>query len=404
MATALQPYDYQPVPVSPPGGLLASAVGDPLAPAPPIDPNTYENDDVVGQLNAITAADSGYMQLARTSGLQTANKRGLLNSSLAAGASQAAAIAAAAPLASQNAAQSAQRNQTRLQAHFTGEQQRVDIEARDKMLNEQLRSEEERLGRQLTSQELQQQRDIANRLQMQVADIMSQQFMQERQIGATQQITQMNIDAESERLGRQLTAAEQQQIRDLSAQQARLQLQLDVQSTLTREGYATDIARANLDATTRVQLANIQNLSENQRAALSYYLAQDQIYAQSVGNLYANKDMPTPARDQAMSLFLALRNSNINMPAILFGTTTTWGGIPTGTPTGGTPTGTTPTGTFTPPAGTGTGNINYYTGPSADDISAMWNDGIAGNARTATTAYNAWQTTNNNGAGLLTRL
>lgn len=346
MATAANPYDYDPIPVPPVGGLLQTAVGTPGAPQPPIDPNTYENDDVVGQLNAITSADSGYMQLARTSGLQTANRRGLLNTSIAAGASQAAAIAAAAPLASQNASQSAQRNLTRLGAHFTGEQQQADIASREKMLDEQLASEEARLGRQLTSQELQQQRDIANRLEMQGYDLTAQKFMQQQQIAATDKLTKMNIDAESERLGRTLTAQEQAQIRELSAQQANLKLQLANNTSIANLQEAGATSRANLDAQTRIQLEHMSNLSEEQKATLAYYLQEDQIYAQSVSNLYANEALPAPARDAAIQQFNALKNAGVNLPGTLFGLDLSWGApTPPGTPA---PTPTTPPPTTTP--------------------------------------------------------
>lgn len=55
------------------------------------------------QLEEITKKDSALMQRAATKGKQYANKRGLLNSSLAAGASQAAMLEAATPIAQQDA-------------------------------------------------------------------------------------------------------------------------------------------------------------------------------------------------------------------------------------------------------------------------------------------------------------
>lgn len=57
------------------------------------------------QLNGLLASNSPYMQYATQQGLNTAGARGLLNSSLAAGSAQGAAIAAAAPIAQENATQ-----------------------------------------------------------------------------------------------------------------------------------------------------------------------------------------------------------------------------------------------------------------------------------------------------------
>lgn len=58
---------------------------------------------VSGQLDSILAKGSPYLERARAGAAQTANARGLLNSSMAAGAGEAAAIDAALPIASADA-------------------------------------------------------------------------------------------------------------------------------------------------------------------------------------------------------------------------------------------------------------------------------------------------------------
>lgn len=78
-----------------------------------------EDDSVVTRLNGLLASDSTYMQTARAAGTRTASRRGLLNSSIAAGAAESAAIAAGAPLASQDAQQTFQRNQATLEGGIT---------------------------------------------------------------------------------------------------------------------------------------------------------------------------------------------------------------------------------------------------------------------------------------------
>ncbi|TDX29095.1 hypothetical protein DFO67_108139 [Modicisalibacter xianhensis] len=60
-------------------------------------------DTVQGQLNSILKSNSPLMKRAATQGKQYANKRGLLNSSMAAGATQGAMIDAATPIAQQDA-------------------------------------------------------------------------------------------------------------------------------------------------------------------------------------------------------------------------------------------------------------------------------------------------------------
>lgn len=77
-----------------------------------------ENDSVSEKLTGLLATDSKYLTQARGAGERTANRRGLMNSSIAAGSSEAAAIAAAAPIASQDAAQIAQKNNAVLEGNI----------------------------------------------------------------------------------------------------------------------------------------------------------------------------------------------------------------------------------------------------------------------------------------------
>lgn len=67
--------------------------------------------DIGARVADLTSQDSAMMRQARTSGMQQANKRGLMNSSMGIGAAQGAAIAAATPIASQ---ESQEATQTRL--------------------------------------------------------------------------------------------------------------------------------------------------------------------------------------------------------------------------------------------------------------------------------------------------
>lgn len=124
-----------PLPITPPKALTA-AVPTPSSSniAPAVGPNIFSQADLTGtatqqfdaskmagtmtgstdnvvgsnslvsnQLNSLIAQDSPYIQMARTRAAQVANERGLVNSSMAAGAGEAAAIDRAMPIAQQDA-------------------------------------------------------------------------------------------------------------------------------------------------------------------------------------------------------------------------------------------------------------------------------------------------------------
>ncbi len=74
----------------------------------------YEDDSVSKQVNKLTSQNSPLMQQAKTAGMKSANRRGLLNSSMAVGESQREAYNAAIPIASQEASQIANKNTQRM--------------------------------------------------------------------------------------------------------------------------------------------------------------------------------------------------------------------------------------------------------------------------------------------------
>lgn len=132
------------------------------------DPNTgawkYEDDSVEGRVKGLVDVNNPLMQQARTQGMQSASRRGLINSSISAGAAQAAVVDKAVPIATADANITAQKN---LSAQgFTQNKEIVGIQeqGQNTRLDKQLTAQrdiaageqaaaKERLGMQLTAQE-----------------------------------------------------------------------------------------------------------------------------------------------------------------------------------------------------------------------------------------------------------
>ena len=104
-----------------------------------INPNDATN--AASQLNAITSSNSPYIQLAQQQGMLSAAQRGLQNSSLASGASEAAAVQAAAPLAEQNA-----------QSATAGELQNSQLQTQASEFNAGQQNANQQLNAQLATQ------------------------------------------------------------------------------------------------------------------------------------------------------------------------------------------------------------------------------------------------------------
>lgn len=97
-------------------GLLSGTKTPTAAAIPAAASYARRDDSVTNALTNLVSKDSPLMRQAQTSGLQTANRRGLLNSSMAVKAAEDAAYAAAVPIASQEASQAAGENLANLDA------------------------------------------------------------------------------------------------------------------------------------------------------------------------------------------------------------------------------------------------------------------------------------------------
>lgn len=115
----------------------ASTVG-PLAGIKNGQINPNDSTNAASQLDAITNANSPYVQLAEQQGLLSAASRGLENSSIGAGAAEAAGVAAAAPLAEQNAGAATQGMLTNAQLQTQVAEQNAAAQNAAQLQNSQL--------------------------------------------------------------------------------------------------------------------------------------------------------------------------------------------------------------------------------------------------------------------------
>ena len=156
---------------------------------------------VSGRLNTLLDAESPYIQRARTRAKQFANRRGLLSSSIAAGAGEAAAIDAALPIAQADAGIAAGERQMRSQEFQQARDHRVqqimqqrglDHESAEKQADRELSTYMQERG--IESSEYMQERGIESSEFMQDRDHRVQQLMQEK--GLTHEAAQKQADRE----------------------------------------------------------------------------------------------------------------------------------------------------------------------------------------------------------------
>ena len=195
-----------------------------------VQPQTYAPDEsgtVAGQMSGLLSPDSPYMEVARTKGIQFANQRGLLHTSLAGEASQKAAIESALPIAQQDAKAYTDAGLSR-QAY---EQQAglTDIQAG--------------AASQLATQEAQHKGALAGQQIQAQSALSTQEAQQTRQLAEYSALVQSGLSAQEaqQRLG--LSTQEAQQTRQLAEYGALVQSGLSAQEAQQRLGLSTQEAQ-----------------------------------------------------------------------------------------------------------------------------------------------------------------
>lgn len=301
---AVSNYPYQPMPVPPPGGLLGTLVGTQNQPLPPEPP--LEDDDVVNQMNRITAPNSQYMRLAETQGKQLANRRGLLNTSMAVGAAQASRVAAAAPLAQANSQNIAARNQQRLQT--SGQMAVTELQGRNQreIAAAEIASREAMLGRELTQREAESIR--SNQTQRYGTDTQAQ--VTRESYALQERMTAAEIASREAIVGRQLTQAERESVRQDMAQRHGI----DTQAATQRELSAAEIAQR--DRSLAAQLASEEarlgrQLSQAEVESLRQAETQRIIASQEIGLRRELSAAEIAQRDRGLAMQLASEEARL---------------------------------------------------------------------------------------------
>ena len=262
-----------------------------------------ENDDVVKGTTDLMAGDSPLIKQARSQGMAAGNRRGLLNSSMAAGAAQGAAYAAAIPLASQNSSQTHTKNMQGQERLGLLERQNVDNTAQMDRLTTNNKAELDRLGAaagyDLTRQNAQNQADMDRLNRSGELD------------AATQQRTITANMAQLQESGR--LEAQRQDAQNL----ANLELQ--------RQGGNIDIAKINTQADRAMEELKTSLASQDRErataAATSMLNSQDSLLAAIMGN----PDIDAATRERMLADNQARRQIALDVVGQLYDVELTWG-------------------------------------------------------------------------------
>jgi len=299
--TPVRPTPVNPTPVRPTPTIPPTVNPTPVRPTPMIppaaNPTSYSVDPstqtVAGQMEGLLAAGSPYIDRARYSAAVTANARGLLNTSIAAGAGEAAAIDAALPMAQQDAQtyfaqanlnQNTENNFELFNTEFAYNDYFKDVDfANATALNEQQNAAD--LANKTALNEQQNAADLANKTalndQQNAADLANATALNDQQNAA---------------------AMDLQTLQDAGAVQ-RTQMEIDANATSAELLNTLDRDKMTAD---------------NYQSFTSAVGTLSQQYQQSFSNLASNNDMDATAKQDAITELQLGYESQFNYFADLF--------------------------------------------------------------------------------------
>lgn len=275
---------------------------------PPIDPNKFINtqpqvdDTVAGNVAKLASQDSALNQMARTEGLKAANRRGLLNSSMAVNASQDAVLQNIMPIATQDAAQAFQKNQAARQFEYgmVGQTQQQGWQTAENIAQRGFLGTQADLDRDLQST-------------LQANQINANDALQIRQIASTEGIESAN---------RALQKALQET--DIQFRMSEGKLDREAAVAAQERDIAFKKSESALDRSLQEQIAK-WNLSSNDRNAAAQMLTNmESMYQNSYASIMANTNLDSGTRTSYLTAAKNMRDTQINMVEQMYNVDLKW--------------------------------------------------------------------------------
>lgn len=250
------------------------------------------NDSMADMVTKITAKDSPLMRAAQTEGLKVANRRGLLNSSFAAGATQRAMLDAALPIASQDASTAANKNAA-ARAFEYGMAAQDDQQA-------------------FASAEAGKDRGLQRELSL-------------AQIASTEGIAAAQRQLDLTMQDNAIRAADQQQIRDIASREGIAAAERELQLKIQQREIEYQTAQRQLDRTLQEKLASWNLSSSDRNAAAQMLVNMEQLYASQYQSIMANTALSAEQRTAQLASIRALRDRQLNFVEQMYDIDLEWG-------------------------------------------------------------------------------
>ena len=272
-----------------------------------------ESDSTSEAVAKVASTASPIMKQATGDAMRMANRRGLYNSTIAAGAGVDAALRSATAIGAADANATLQKNLSK-QGFVQGTGlQGQQIQGQKDVTGMQIGSQERMQQVSETGQTQRQQAELVSRAELQRREIQSREDMLGRQLTSEETRQAEQIGANKYMQGQQLTSAELQQQRQITSTEG---IQTSDQA-LRREMNALQVA-------TQQAIANSQIAERDRQAAVTAAIQMQAQYTTMFDAILSNPDLPADQRALYLEHAKNLGLTNLNLVKSVYRTNITW--------------------------------------------------------------------------------
>jgi hypothetical protein len=271
------------------------------------------DDSVAAQVTKLASKDSALNQMARTEGLKAANRRGLLNSSMAVGESQDAVLKNVLPIASQEANQAFQKNMAAkgFEYSMAGQTQQQGWQSAENVAARGWQTAENIAQRNFLGTQADLDRDLQKLLQQN--QITSQEKLTYAQIASTE-----GIEAANRKLAADL------QEKDIQFRMSEGNLNRQAAKEAQDKDIAFRKSESALDRSLQEQIAK-WNLSSSDRNSASQMLTNmESMYQNTYSSIMANTNLTSAQRDSYLKAAKSMRDTQINLVQQMYNVKLSW--------------------------------------------------------------------------------
>lgn len=283
-----------------------------------------EDDSTSAAVAKVASTASPIMKQATGDAMRIANRRGLYNSTIAAGAGVDAALRSATTIGAADANATLQKNLSK-QSFVQGTGlQGQQIQGQKDITGQQIAGQKDVTGMQIAGQKDVAGMNIASAEKMQQAELVSKAELQRAEIASREDMLGRQLTSEETRQAEQIGANKYMQQQQLTSAELQQQKQITSTETIQAADQALRREMNALQTSTQQAIAQMNIASKERDDAIKSATQMQALYTQMFDAILSNPDLPADQRALYLEHAKNLSGANLNLVKGVYSANITW--------------------------------------------------------------------------------